>query len=506
MKKYVLFAVMLLIASVTMAQNPGTVKAGNLKLTIRYLKADQSVAAPTYMVDTLQRGDNYSVTSPIVVGFTPNQAVVQGTMPDHDVDVTVIYTKNKHRVSVAQGIEHGTLSLRPSGEVEYDAQVIITIHPAQNYQLDSVWAYNVQSIDELVPIRDNKFNMPDFHVEVNAVFKPAAPVINGNIAEPAAICSGESLALTEPQVANAQTTAWQLAPDGQFASVVTYTNQPLDASYNGWKLRFMASNAIGTVYSNVVSIKVHNFEPALAGDQNLFTAQTGTYTASGVGSSTLTWTVSDAAATFTQSGKTMKVAWATAGTQTVTLTANNEETDCTATVTIDVTVQSLINPADVNDLVAKKKEGHEYLLIYPNPKDTYKYQWYKDGVAINGANGQYYYKKGGLDAGVYKVYLALNADAEGHLFGGAFSSNYTVAGEAKLNLYPNPAQTGENLIIENETGNEVTLTIYAVDGRMVHQQTVNGTNVVIGADLKQGIYTVHLTDGFTQKISKIVIK
>jgi hypothetical protein len=60
-------------------------------LTVNYVYMDGSQAAQTYTA-AVAYGTAYSVTSPAVEGFTPNNAVVEGTMPARDVIHTVIYT------------------------------------------------------------------------------------------------------------------------------------------------------------------------------------------------------------------------------------------------------------------------------------------------------------------------------------------------------------------------------------------------------------------------------
>ena len=60
------------------------------KLTIYYVYEDGTTAAETY-VHTYHAGDEYSVTSPIIPGYTASITVVEGIMPAHDVTVTVVY-------------------------------------------------------------------------------------------------------------------------------------------------------------------------------------------------------------------------------------------------------------------------------------------------------------------------------------------------------------------------------------------------------------------------------
>ncbi len=62
-------------------------------LSINYVKAEGGTAASTY-TQTYTYGASYSVTSPTVEGYTPDQAVVTGTMGAGSVTITVTYTKN----------------------------------------------------------------------------------------------------------------------------------------------------------------------------------------------------------------------------------------------------------------------------------------------------------------------------------------------------------------------------------------------------------------------------
>lgn len=73
-------------------------------LKIKYLKKDtkEEVAEP-YM-DWLEEGDEYSVPSPKPpVGYQleiPSQAVVSGTMPDHNVSITVYYVPKTYDITI----------------------------------------------------------------------------------------------------------------------------------------------------------------------------------------------------------------------------------------------------------------------------------------------------------------------------------------------------------------------------------------------------------------------
>ena len=329
-----------------------------------------------------------------------------------------------HLVMVDPDIVHGTLSVRPVGDVQEGARVRVAATPDPDYELESITVYNIQEPEQIVDFVEDHFVMPDFDVMVTASFVEVVPAI----------------------------------------------------------------------------------ELTIIGDAMAITMQECEYSVRKENGLTYTWEVSDPLATVQANNNSVKVCWGTAGDQMVTVLAMGPQGGSSSSAEMMVKVQSFVNPSDLNAIVAKKHNGKDYILIYPNPKENYRYQWYKDGQKIAGANGQYYYKEGGLDAGFYKLYLSFNADANGNLFGGAFTDDYMVWGVNKLDICPNPAQEGDDLVVVNETGSELAVTIYSVDGRMVHCQNVSGTQTVIGANLKKGIYLVHFNDGNNDEVQKIVIK
>ena len=512
MKKYLLLSIALLFGAMAMAQD--IADKGILKLTIYYLyAADSSQAHTKYMKNLMSEGDTYSVPSPVIENFLPDRDTVQGVMPNHNVVDTVFYTYNPpivvpHTVEVDSLIVNGTVTVVPTGEVVANDTITITVTPNENYELATLSAYNKADATEMVTIANNKFVMPDFDVVVTATFARALPVITGTIEELPSICSGSVLSLVEPQVANADETAWQMSPTALFVTIVEYTGQTLDMSYNGWKLRFMAFNESGEVYSNVVTITVRSMDDiTLSGDLSACTNQECEYHLTGAAGGTCTWSVSDDNAVVTETANGIKVVWGTQGIQTVTADVQTSF-GCTAVKELDVNVLAFVNDSDLNEIVAKKHDGKAYMLIYPNPKDTYKYQWYKDNVAIEGASGQYYYPEGGLKSGDYKVYVSLNTDADGNLICGAYTKQITIGGSKDdFSIYPNPAMPSDVLSVVVPNGDRVELSLYAVDGRLIHSQTVGGTETQISVNLLIGVYVAHfIKDSETIVTKKIVIE
>lgn len=414
-------------------------------------------------------------------------------------------------IEINPRIQHGTIITEPAEFADADATVTITADPQSGYQLLWVSVTKQGDPSQTVQVNNMSFRMPWFNVYIDATFGLSGngPVINGDISAPAAICAGGSLSLTPPQVSGATKTEWQISADKNFTSYEVYTNQALDRSYNGWKLRFMASNNAGTVYSNIVTITVNNLGNInLTGDLSACTRQESTYTVSGANNVNYHWEVTDSNASIQGTGKSIKILWGTAGRQTVSVTVSDPKLGCEETLEMEVSVQSFVNERDLNNIVAKKHDGNSYLLIYPNPKDThYRYQWFKDGSPISGATGQYYYPKNGLEAGEYQVYISFNADENGNLICGAFTQVFKMEAQpTELSVQPNPSSVGQTLVLNAYIEGEAMLTVFTLDGKMVHQQPVSGNKPNIQLNLNRGMYFVRLSDGENTEMTKIVIQ
>lgn len=427
-------------------------------------------------------------------------------------EATMCKGDSLYLIEIAPRIPHGAIYTEPVEFASDGDQVTIYADPENGYQLLWVSVVKKSNQDVTVPVNNMTFVMPRYDVYIDASFGLIGngPVINGQITAPAAICAGGSLALTPPQVTGATQTQWQISSDKNFTSYEVYTGQALDRSYNGWKLRYMASNSGGTVYSNVVSITVNNLGSLnLTGDLSSCTRQESTYTVTGASNVTYTWEVTDNNATINGSGKSVTILWGTSGRQTVTVTVEDDKIGCSETLEMEVAVQSFVKENDLNDIVAKKHEGKDYMLIYPNPKDThYRYQWFKNGNPIQGATLQYYYPQNGLEAGEYDVYVSFNADDNGNLICGAFSAAYTVAEtRTPFMVQPNPSHSGQDLVLNTNIKGEALLSVFTLDGKRVLQQTVSGNQPTVQLNLPQGMYFVRLANGTDEEqVTKIVIQ
>ena len=342
-----------------------------------------------------------------------------------------------------------------------------------------------------------------------AYFAPS----QNSIQEPDPICSGESLTLIEPSWG--MHGEWQISQSESFEQFITYTGQPLDASYNGWYLRYHSHIGSLEWNSNVVQITVNSVEGlTLEGDEIASIDQEVEYEVNidgdnNYGNYSFDWSVSDEQAITISTGNSCKVTWRTSGEQRVSVIVIDNTTGCSGTLTMDVTVTACI--ADLQEIEAKEhtvgNDTYDLILVYPNPNnEDYKYQWCysEDGENYSDLkegtyNKQYYYKGGRLKEGYYKVRVSKNECSEK-------TEPYHVSG-SHLRIYPNPSRRGNEIIVMNDCDGQAQLTIYTTDGRVLHTQTVTDSQAIIDISLPQGIYVAYLTDsnGYT-KVGKLIIQ
>ena len=157
-----------------------------------------------------------------------------------------------YQITVAADPEIGGVVVG-GGSYHFPETPTITATANENYAFVN-WTEN-----DVVVSEEPEYTILDWdsHVLVAHFKLTTLPNIMGEITAPEPICAGNSLQLEVPEVNLADTTAWQMSPDSTFAVFSTYTDQTLDETYNGWYLRYMASNEAGTTYSNQVTITVY---------------------------------------------------------------------------------------------------------------------------------------------------------------------------------------------------------------------------------------------------------
>ncbi len=137
-------------------------------LTINYEHEDGSEAATKY-TETLEDGKPYSIDSPDVVGYTPDQETVAGTITE-DTEVTVTYTTNpKYSVSLnVSTIDGGVVS--GAGDYKVGDTVTVTASTNLGYTFEG-WIENTNIAEGDQTSSSFTFIMPEGNVEYTANFK-----------------------------------------------------------------------------------------------------------------------------------------------------------------------------------------------------------------------------------------------------------------------------------------------------------------------------------------------
>ena len=121
-------------------------------LTIHYVYAETNAQAAADYTATLAAGESYSVASPVIAGYTADQATVAGTMPAQDVEVTVRYTANPvntYTITATAG-NGGTINPLGTVTVNEGADKAFTITADAGYRIASVLVDGADAISELV--------------------------------------------------------------------------------------------------------------------------------------------------------------------------------------------------------------------------------------------------------------------------------------------------------------------------------------------------------------------
>ena len=107
-----------------------------------------------------------------------NTVVLKQIMIGEDIAAVTLPAATKYQVSVAEGIENGTVEFAATSmtdskgykTVKVGDEVTITATPAEGYELEAVTVKGVTS-NEAIVVTDGKFTMPADAVTINATFK-----------------------------------------------------------------------------------------------------------------------------------------------------------------------------------------------------------------------------------------------------------------------------------------------------------------------------------------------
>ncbi len=168
---------------------------------------------------------------------------------------------------------------------------------------------------------------------------------------------------------------------------------------------------------------------------------------------------------------------------------------------------------NLNDIVAKTNQaGEPYILIYPNPSSVNMYyQWYENGVPIDGANEQFFYPPRYNQTlnplSCYKVFVISGS----YYNCGNFTNCYFMPSGKKfrMTIFPNPSDGIFHLkLTENINISGSHLTIYSLEGKIVHEQQIDNLDKKeINLTMVHGFYLVELiTSNGDKFIEKLAIR
>ena len=156
-----------LVVTVIYTANP----VDTYTLRIHYVyAADNTTAADDYTA-TLAAGESYSVASPVIAGYTPDQATVAGTMPAQNVEVTVRYTANSTTTYtiIATASANGTITPNGVVSVAEGANQTFRITPNNGYRIATVMVDDVNVLDDVVDFEYTFYNVTADH-RINVTF------------------------------------------------------------------------------------------------------------------------------------------------------------------------------------------------------------------------------------------------------------------------------------------------------------------------------------------------
>ena len=168
---------------------------------------------------------------------------------------------------------------------------------------------------------------------------------------------------------------------------------------------------------------------------------------------------------------------------------------CDSIVTLNLTIYPSIDT--VKNIVCKRKSDKDktpYMLVYPDPGK--KYQWYKNGVPIDGATKQYYAPDGGLPLDTtYKYTVRVATMDINYCYEFTEEWHYYPVPSPKMRILPNPNDGQFRLQLPDDA---VSVQILNANGQVVMTRKAEGDELLeMNTGLVNGLYFVKtfLKDG-----------
>ena len=172
---------------------------------------------------------------------------------------------------------------------------------------------------------------------------------------------------------------------------------------------------------------------------------------------------------------------------------------------------SFCNPKVFLDIEKIAQIYNEEVKLLATQNSDWKYQWLKDGKALDKANNTTYIVN---SSGTYQIKIEDKigctslSDSIVIKFAQKILANeeLKLTDEFNLKIFPNPAQNDLNITFEGKNNAKFQLNLYDLTGKLLLIQEVETiiSNNVPTQNLNAGIYFIRLTDGEKQIIRKII--
>ena len=151
----------------------------------------------------------------------------------------------------------------------------------------------------------------------------------------------------------------------------------------------------------------------------------------------------------------------------------------------------------------------EEVKLLATQNNEWKYQWLKDGKALDKANETSYAAN---SSGTYqikvedKIGCTNTSDSIVINFAKKILANEEMSDEFNVKIFPNPSQNDINLIFEGRGRDSFQLSVYDLSGRLLINQDVKASvlNTISTQNLNAGAYFMRLSNGEKQSITKVI--
>jgi len=195
----------------------------------------------------------------------------------------------------------------------------------------------------------------------------------------------------------------------------------------------------------------------------------------------------------------------------------SEENGCSYLNRYPLEILNGNTPDLLNKIVPKTRNATPHILIYPNPKGDYGYQWYENDTPVPGATEQFYYP-GRYDGRTlqqntnYKVFVY----ESNSLHCGRFTEDFTtgdfpICCTPSFTVSPNPAKDQLRITIyelRDDVSNNIDVEITDIYGKK-QLSIVNcqlSINVINISSLQPGFYFITLTINNQKITEKFIVQ